>query len=139
MDPIAGSTIIPSLRYRDAPAAIEWLCRAFGFEKHAVYADGEIVHHAQLTYGPGMIMLGSVDNASDWGKRIVQPDEIGGRETQACSVVVSDADEHYARARAAGAEIVVDIADQDYGGRAYTCRDLEGRLWWFGTYNPWNL
>ncbi|MBW8811090.1 MAG: glyoxalase, partial [Lysobacter sp.] len=41
MDPIAGSTIIPSLRYRNAPAAIEWLCRAFGFEKHAVYADGE--------------------------------------------------------------------------------------------------
>lgn len=139
MDPIAGSTIIPSLRYRDAPAAIEWLCRAFGFEKHAVYADGEIVHHAQLTYGPGMIMLGSVDNASEWGKRIVQPDEIGGRETQACSVVVSDADEHYARALAAGAQIVVDIADQDYGGRAYTCRDLEGRLWWFGTYNPWSL
>jgi len=138
MDSIAGSTIIPSLRYRDAPAAIEWLCRAFGFEKHAVYADGEIVHHAQLTYGPGMIMLGSVDNSGEWGQRIVQPDEIGGRETQACSVVVSDADEHYARARAAGARIVVDIADQDYGGRAYTCRDLEGRLWWFGTYNPWN-
>lgn len=138
MAPIAGSTIIPSLRYRDAHAAIEWLCRAFGFEKHAVYADGEIVHHAQLTYGPGMIMLGSVDNTSDWGKRIVQPDEIGGRETQACSVIVSDADEHYARARAAGAQIVVEIADQDYGGRAYTCRDLEGRLWWFGTYNPWH-
>ncbi|WP_408950640.1 VOC family protein [Lysobacter sp. Hz 25] len=139
MDSIVGSTIIPSLRYRDAPAAIEWLCRAFGFEKHAVYADGDTVHHAQLTYGPGMIMLGSVDDSSEWGQRIVQPDEIGGRETQACSVVVSDADEHYAQARAAGAEIVVEIADQDYGGRAYTCRDLEGRLWWFGTYNPWNL
>ncbi|MBT2747035.1 MULTISPECIES: VOC family protein [unclassified Lysobacter] len=141
MDPIAGSTIIPSLRYRNAPAAIEWLCRAFGFEKHAVYQDGETVHHAQLTYGPGMIMLGSVvdDGDNEWSKRIVQPDEIGGRETQACSVVVSDADEHYARARAAGAQIVVAVADQDYGGRAYTCRDIEGRLWWFGTYNPWNL
>ncbi|MEH6419498.1 VOC family protein [Pseudomonas sp. CGJS7] len=141
MDPIAGSTIIPSLRYRNAPAAIEWLCRAFGFEKHAVYQDGDIVHHAQLTYGPGMIMLGSVDPSTEgeWSKRIVQPDEIGGRETQACSVVVSDADEHYARARAAGADIVVELADQDYGGRAYTCRDIEGRLWWFGTYNPWNL
>lgn len=141
MDPIAGSTIIPCLRYRNAPAAIEWLCRAFGFEKHAVYQDGDIVHHAQLTYGPGMIMLGSVDPSTEgeWSKRIVQPDEIGGRETQACSVVVSDADEHYARARAAGADIVVELADQDYGGRAYTCRDIEGRLWWFGTYNPWNL
>lgn len=141
MDPIAGSTIIPSLRYRDAPAAIDWLCRAFGFQKHAVYADGDIVHHAQLTYGPGMIMLGSVveDEGNEWARRIVQPDEIGGRETQACSVIVADADEHYARARAAGAQIVADIADQDFGGRAYTCRDLEGRLWWFGTYNPWTL
>lgn len=141
MNALAGSTIIPCLRYRNAPAAIEWLCRAFGFEKHAVYADGEVVHHAQLSYGPGMIMLGSVDpdNESEWSRRIVQPDEIGGRETQACCVIVGDADEHYARARAAGAQIVVEVADQDYGGRAYTCRDLEGRLWWFGTYNPWNV
>ena len=61
------ATIIPSLRYRDALAAIDWLCRAFGFEKHAVYAgDGGVVHHAQLTFGNGMIMLGSVDNANDW-------------------------------------------------------------------------
>ncbi|QWP76339.1 VOC family protein [Lysobacter sp. K5869] len=141
MNALAGSTIIPCLRYRDAHAAIDWLCRAFGFAKHAVYADGAVVHHAQLSYGAGMIMLGSVDpdNESEWSKRIVQPDEIGGRETQACCVIVDDADEHYARARAAGAQIVVAVADQDYGGRAYTCRDLEGRLWWFGTYNPWNL
>ncbi len=133
----AGSTIIPSLRYRDAAAAIEWLCAAFGFQRHAVYADGATVHHAELSYGSGMIMLGSVDNDSDWGRRIVQPDEIGGRETQACSVVVADADAHYARAKAAGARIEAEPADQDYGGRAYTCRDLEGRIWWFGTYNPW--
>ncbi len=140
MDPISGSTIIPSLRYRDAPAAIEWLCRAFGFHAHAVYAEGEIVHHAQLTYGPGMIMLGSAGRGdSHWDQRIVQPDEIGGRETQACCVIVADADQHYAHACAAGAQIVEPIADQAYGGRAYTCRDLEGRLWWFGTYNPWDL
>ncbi|KQZ66182.1 glyoxalase [Lysobacter sp. Root559] len=134
---IEGSTVIPSLRYRDAAAAIEWLCAAFGFEKHAVYADGATVHHAELSYGRGMIMLGSVDDHSEWGRRIVQPDEIGGRETQACSVIVADADAHYARAKAAGARIEVEPADQDYGGRAYTCRDLEGRIWWFGTYNPW--
>ncbi|MGH8122517.1 MAG: VOC family protein, partial [Rudaea sp.] len=58
------ATIIPSLRYRDALAAIDWLCRAFGFEKHAVYADNGVVHHAQLTFGNGMIMLGSVGAAS---------------------------------------------------------------------------
>ncbi|MET0654682.1 MAG: glyoxalase, partial [Pseudoxanthomonas sp.] len=76
------STIIPCLRYQDAPAAIEWLCRAFGFQKHAVYADGAVVHHAQLVFGNGMIMLGSADNRSEWGRQIVQPQEVGLRETQ---------------------------------------------------------
>ena len=76
------STIIPCLRYRDAHAAIDWLCRAFGFEKNAVYADGDTVHHAQLTFGNGMIMLGSADDRSEWGKQIAQPQEIGLRETQ---------------------------------------------------------
>ena len=132
-----GATIIPSLRYRDALAAIDWLCRAFGFAKHAVYADGGVVHHAQLTFGNGMIMLGSVDNGSDWGRRIAQPDEVGGRETQCPCTIVADADEHYARAKAAGAVIVDDLAEQDYGGKAYSCRDPEGHLWWFGTYDPW--
>lgn len=131
------STVIPCLRYRNAHAAIDWLSQAFGFEKHAVYADGDIVHHAQMVFGNGMIMLGSAGNASEWGKRIVQPDEIGGRETQSACVIVEDADAHYARAKAAGAEILIDIADQDYGGRGYSCRDIEGHLWWFGSYDPW--
>ena len=131
------ATLIPCLRYRDAPAAIEWLCRAFGFERHAVYQDGDTVHHAELVYGRGMIMLGSAGGDSVWGKAIVQPDEIGLRETQSACVIVADADAHYVRATAAGAQVVIDIADQDYGGRGYACRDLEGHLWWFGTYDPW--
>ena len=131
------ATIIPCLRYRDAPAAIEWLCAAFGFVKHAVYADGDTVHHAQLTFGNGMVMLGSADNTSEWGRQIVQPDETGLRETQSPCVIVADCDAHYARAKAAGATIVQDIADQDYGGRGYSCRDPEGHLWWFGSYDPW--
>ena len=131
------ATIIPCLRYRDAPAAIEWLCAAFGFVKHAVYANGDTVHHAQLTFGNGMVMLGSADNTSEWGRQIVQPDETGLRETQSPCVIVADCDAHYARARAAGATIVQDIADQDYGGRGYSCRDPEGHLWWFGSYDPW--
>ena len=131
------ATIIPCLRYRDAPAAIDWLCRAFGFERHAVYAEGDTVHHAQLVFGNGMVMLGSADTASEWGRRIAQPGDIGGLETQSPCVVVADVDAHYARAVAAGAEVVQDIADQDYGGRGYSCRDLEGHLWWFGSYDPW--
>lgn len=131
------ATIIPSLRYRDAVSAIDWLCRAFGFEKHAVYADGNTVHHAQLTFGNGMIMLGSADNASEWGKRFAQPDEIGGRETQCACVIVTDADAHYAHAKAAGAVIVGELEAKDYGGKGYSCRDPEGHMWWFGTYDPW--
>ncbi len=130
-------TVIPGLRYRDALAAIEWLCRAFGFEKHAVYADGNVVHHAQLAFGNGMIMLGSADNESAWGKRIAQPQEIGGRETQACYVIVADCAAHYARAKAAGAQIVDELETKDYGGSGYSARDLEGHLWSFGDYDPW--
>ncbi|MCW4453352.1 VOC family protein [Flavobacterium sp. MXW15] len=130
-------TVIPCLRYRDAPAAIDWLCRAFGFERHAVYQDGDIVHHAQLSFGNGMVMLGSVATDSEWSGHIVQPDEIGGRETQSACVIVADADAHYAQAKAAGAKIVIDIGSQDYGGRGYACRDPEGHLWWFGSYDPW--
>jgi len=131
------ATVIPSLRYRNALAMIDWLCKAFGFEKHAVYADGEVVHHAQLALGNGMIMLGSADNGSAWGKRIAQPDEIGGRETQACYVVVADCASHYAQAKGAGAEIVDALETRDYGGSGYSARDPEGHLWSFGDYDPW--
>ena len=131
------ATIIPCLRYRDAPAAIDWLCDAFGFQRHAVYQEGNVVLHAQLVFGNGMVMLGSADTASEWGRRIAQPGDIGGLETQSPCVVVADVDAHYARAVAAGAELVQDIADQDYGGRGYSCRDPEGHLWWFGSYDPW--
>ena len=133
------ATIIPCLRYRDAPKAIEWLCRTFGFEKQLVVpnADGTIAH-AQLSFGNGMIMLGSVlEVETEFGRLIKQPDEIGGFETQSAYVVVSDADAIYARAKAAGAEIVIEIKDEDYGGRDFSCRDLEGHLWNIGTYDPW--
>lgn len=110
------ATIIPCLRCHDAPAAIDWLCRAFGFQRHAVYQDGDVVHHAQLVFGNGMVMLGSVQPGS-WGANMIKPDEVGGLETRSACVIVTDADAHYARAKAAGAQIVIEIADQEYGGR----------------------
>ena len=105
----ARSAIIPSLRYRDALAAIDWLIRAFGFEKNAVYLgpDNTTVMHAQLTFGNGMIMLGSVDNGGEAGKFMVQPDEIGLRETKGTYLIVADADAVHATAKAAGAEMVL--------------------------------
>ena len=132
------SAVIPALRYRDAPAAIEWLCRVIGFEKHLVVPGPDnTIAHAQLALGGGMLMLGSVDNGSDYGTRIRQPDEIGGYETQSAYVVVADADAVLARAKAEGWTIVIDIKDEDYGGRGFSCLDPEGRLWNVGTYDPW--
>ena len=138
MTPETRSTLIPSLRYRDALAAIDWLIRAFGLEKNAVYmGHNNTVAHAQLTCGGGMIMLGSVDNGSEYGKLMVQPNEIGLRETKGIYLVVPDVDKVYASAKKEGATIVLDLRDMDYGGRAFTCRDLEGHLWSIGTYDPW--
>ena len=95
------ATVIPCLRYRDAQSAIEWLCRAFGFEKHLVVPgeDGTIAH-AELSFGNGMIMLGSVKK-SEFDRLMKQPDEIGGAETQTPYVIVADADALYVRAKAA--------------------------------------
>lgn len=131
------STIIPCLRYRNAPAAIDWLCQAFGFEKQLVVPnpDGTIAH-AQLSFGNGMIMLGSIVD-SEFGRLMKQPDEMGGAETQTPYVIVGDADVVYSRAKAARAKIVLEIKDEEYGGRGFSCRDLEGHLWNFGTYDPW--
>ncbi len=131
------TTFVSCLRYRDAPAAIEWLCNTFGFERHLVVPGPDnTIAHAQLTFGNGMIMLGSVVE-SEYGRLVRQPDEIGGFETQSAYVIVADADAVYASARAAGATIAIEIKDEDYGGRGFSCRDLEGRLWNFGTYDPW--
>jgi uncharacterized glyoxalase superfamily protein PhnB len=121
------ATIIPALRYRDAPAAIEFLCTAFGFERHFVVpGDAGTIDHAQLRFGNGMVMLGSA-----------RDDEFGNATGQSTYIIVDDADAHYAKARAAGAEMVKDIMSPDYGGRLYTSRDPEGHLWSFGTYDPW--
>lgn len=133
------ATIVPCLRYRNAPAAIEWLCQTFGFEKHLVVPneDGTIAH-AQLSFGNGMIMLGSVQKTeTEFGRLIKQPDEINGAETQSSYIVVTDADAMYARVKAAGAKIIIEIKDEDYGGRDFSCYDLEGHLWNIGSYDPW--
>ncbi len=131
-----GSRMIPTLRYRDAKAAIDWLGRAFGFEPHLVVpGDGEDIVHAQLVCDGLMVMLGSVRD-DDFGA-LQQPPLPGGTCTQSPYIVVDDADAHYARAVSAGADIVMEIEDQGYGGRVYSCRDPEGHLWSFGSYDPW--
>ncbi|RSZ58676.1 glyoxalase [Massilia atriviolacea] len=132
------ANVIPCLRYRDAPAAIDWLCHHFGFQKQLVVpGDNNTILHAQLSFGNGMVMLGSTSAIdSEYSKLMKQPDEIGGAQTQTICVVVEDADAVYDRVLSARAPIVMDIKDEDYGGRSFTCRDLEGHVWTFGTYDP---
>jgi uncharacterized glyoxalase superfamily protein PhnB len=132
------ANVIPCLRYRDAPAAIEWLCETFGFQKQLVVpGDNNTIIHAQLSFGNGMIMVGSAgrtDNA--YGEMLTQPDDIGGLQTQTVHMIVADADVVYEKVQRAGVEIILPIKDEDYGGRGFSCRDIENHVWSIGTYDP---
>lgn len=132
--------IIPGLRYEDAPAAILFLCDAFGFLPHAIYPDEEdqqIIHHAQLLLDGNMIMLGSaVESDARERFRLRTPEEAEG-VTMTLYVVVADVDAHCGRARENGAEIVDEPHDNEgYPGRGYSARDPEGHVWSFGSYDP---
>jgi uncharacterized glyoxalase superfamily protein PhnB len=123
MDP-DGPTLYPVLRYRDAKAAVEWLGRVFGFQRVVAYEDDQgVVRHAELAFGSGVMMLGTQDPEAP--VRFIPP-----------YVYVASPDDHYARAVAAGAEIVQVPYDAPHGSRDYRVRDLEGNEWYFGTYHP---
>jgi uncharacterized glyoxalase superfamily protein PhnB len=131
------STVMPALRYRNAPAAIDWLCQVFGFERHAVYAnpDGTIAH-AELTLNGGMIMLGSAKE-DEHAQRYRSPNDLDGVETGGAYIVVADADKIHAQAVAAGATILRPLQNTDYGSREFAVKDPEGHSWSAGTYDPW--
>ena len=127
--------VIPGMTYRDAPAAIDWLCDVLGFDRRLVVpGENGTIAHAQLTLGNGMVMLGS---AFDDPNAVVVPSTPGGTLTQANLVVVSDIEAHYERVKAAGANIVMEIEEQFYGGSLFAVRDPEGHLWHVGSYDPW--
>ncbi len=132
-----GRAIIPSFRYEDAPRAIEFLCNAFGFEKHAIYEGaGGKIDHAQLTFGSNFIMLGSASDDMSWPSHT--PRQLGGATGGTYVVLESDedVDAHCERARAAGATIIREPESPEYGGRNYGATDPEGYLWSFGSYRP---
>lgn len=113
-------TFYPLIRSADPAKSMEWLKQAFGFEPTGVYKDDDgNVMYAEMKYDTGIIMFGKPD----------QP-------AAAIYVAVDDPDAHHDRARAAGAEIFRELADQDYGSRDYAARDLDGNEWYFGTYRP---
>lgn len=127
------TSMFPFMRYEDAPKAIEWLERAFGFQVQLRVPgpDGTIAH-AELRLGTGVIMLGSAKE-DDLG---LSTPKVLKQVTQGIYVALDDVDAHYREARAAGAEIVRELADTEYGSREYLARDLEGHLWSFGSYRP---
>jgi len=121
--------IVPALCYRDPMAAFEWLQKAFGFEPTMLItdADGKLAH-SEMAFDGGWIMVGS-----EWSENHKSPRSIGDKCTQSVHVQVSnDIDGHCERARAAGAEILMEPENQFYGDRTYRARDLEGHIWTFG-------
>lgn len=128
------STVIPTLRYADAPAAIRFLVAAFGFTVHMVVeGDAGAIEHAQLTHGSGMVMLGSDRYENAYGEHVSS----SGTSPIGLYVIVADVGAHAQQARAAGAEVVMEPEEQDYGGSSYTAKDPEGNVWSFGDYDPW--
>jgi uncharacterized glyoxalase superfamily protein PhnB len=119
----------PTLRARDARVLIRFLQEAFGFEVTAVYGEGRTVHHAELSWPEGGgVMLGSPRDTDADGLAATLPGTFGAY------VVTADPDAVHARAKAAGAEIVVELHETDYGSRDFAARDPEGNRWSFGTY-----
>lgn len=133
---LPAPNLMPLMRYRDLAEAMGWLERAFDFEKQIAVTDSDgAVIYGQMTYRGGLLMMGAIRD-TELDKLMRQPDEVGGAETQSCYIVVEDADAHYAKAREAGAEILLDIKSDGLGRRGYSCRDPQGHIWNFGTYSP---
>jgi uncharacterized glyoxalase superfamily protein PhnB len=122
-------TVYPWRTYDDANRAIAFLESAFGAQRHA-YQPGEngTVEHAELRFGNGIVMVGS-------SKPRLPASRGAGAPGMGIYIAVDDADAHYARAQAAGAEIVSELRDLGYS-REYSARDPEGNTWHFGTYQP---
>jgi uncharacterized glyoxalase superfamily protein PhnB len=124
--------------YKDAVAAIKWLCDAFGFEvRLKVEGDKGQIEHCELTYGEGLIMIAqeAPEAPRPWKRTLRSPKSLQGASTQSIMFFVDDADSHCAHARAHGAQIVEGPATQDYGkdywsDRSYGALDLEGHVWW---------
>lgn len=127
--------ITPALWYDDANAAIDWLCRAFGFEvRMKVEGEGGRVEHSELVFGDGLVMVG--EPRPEKFPQTRSPAQAGGANTMNLMVYVDDVDAHLERARAAGATILSEPKNTDYGeeyweDRGYECRDLGGHHWWF--------
>jgi uncharacterized glyoxalase superfamily protein PhnB len=127
-DPFRRPSFGSAVFYRDPRAALDWLEKAFGFERSMVITDkDDRLAHSEMKFGDGYLMVGS-----EWADFVASPASVGGKNTQSIHVQLQDGiDTHCERARAAGAAILMEPADQFYGDRTYRARDLEGHVWSF--------
>ncbi|MFV0515614.1 MAG: VOC family protein [Jhaorihella sp.] len=127
--------LIPAARYHDCEAALAFITGVLGLEEHAVFRDerGGIVH-AQIRLGQGLMMFGP-PHGGRFDAMMADPREAGG-VTTTIYAVVDDVAARHGRIAAAGAEIVMPLEDQDYGGSSFSVRDPEGHIWTFGDYDP---
>ena len=125
-------SIFPTFRYKDAAEMIDWLQEAFGFRVDEKYMHGDKVGHAEMSLGGSKIMLGEVRDDA-YGKMVGEPGQNGGKSTY---VAVDDVNAAYHRATAAGATILQELTERDYGSREFICADPQGNVWSFGTYRP---
>jgi uncharacterized glyoxalase superfamily protein PhnB len=123
-------SVVPLLWYDKPRAAIDWLQKAFGFDAQMVVSgDDDSVIHSELTFGNGAIYVVGPASTGHGG---TTPSQTGGRNTQSVHLnLTGGLDAHCETARAAGAKIEREPADQPYGDRVYTCVDLEGHIWSF--------
>ncbi len=127
--------LIPATRYHDCDAALTFMTDVLGLEPHAVHRgeDGAIVH-AEMKLGTGLMMFGPWDKGP-FSAFMADPRAAGG-ETTSIYAVVSDLAARYDRVVAAGAEVIMPLESQDYGGSNFSVRDPEGHVWSFGDYDP---
>jgi uncharacterized glyoxalase superfamily protein PhnB len=121
-----------TMRCKDAEAMIAWLKTNLGFTERVVYRKEGTVVHAELAFGSSILMLGA-HREDAYAKQV---GDINGRRTDAVYLAVDDPDALYAKVKASGARIEMELQDTDYGSRDFSARDPEGGLWSFGTYWP---
>lgn len=127
-NPYRRPSFISALAYRKPMEALDWLERAFGFERTMVITDSDgNLSHSEMKFGDGAIMVGA-----EWADFVASPASVGAKNTQVIHVHLAEGiDAHCARARAAGAVVVRELSDEFYGDRVYAARDPEGHVWSF--------
>lgn len=130
--PIEAPCLYHTMRCKDAEAMIAWLKDVLGFTERVIYRRENIIAHAELSFGSSILMLGA-DRPDGYGKSV---GDLDGRRTDAVYLAVDDPDALYAKVKASGARIEMELQNTDYGSRDFSARDPEGGLWSFGTYWP---